>query len=252
MTRELILKRYERGMKPAEIAAVDNLTLAHVEEVISSSDVQPVERKRLEANNALITDDELKRRLEAGETRYAIEKDFNLTTGSLMNRVNRILAEQDGQDEPKVRGRKPKVTDAHLIEYVKSGKTCMEIARIMKTSHSNLKKRLVRLEIFEQAEANKQAQAELAAQEVAVTTECDGFAENFTIAALMKEEEQMTTPIAEVKQETQARDVRNDKWVHFVANQIENAKVKTKFDVVDRDGKLVKQTEVRFVIEEVL
>jgi len=252
MTRELILKRYERGMKPAEIAAVDNLTLAHVEEVISSSDVQPVERKRLEANNALITDDELKRRLEAGETRYAIEKDFNLTTGSLMNRVNRILAEQDGQDEPKVRGRKPKVTDAHLIEYVESGKTCMEIARIMKTSHSNLKKRLVRLEIFEQAEANKQAQSELAAQETAVTTECDGFAENFTIAALMKEEEEMTEAIAEVKQETQARDVRNDKWVHFVANQIEHAKVKTKFDVVQEGKKFIKRTEVRFVIEEVL
>ncbi len=29
-----------------------------------------------------------------------------------------------------------------------------------------------------------------------------------------------------------------------------NARIKTKFDVVEQDGKLIKQTEVRFVIEE--
>lgn len=258
MTRELILKRYERGMKPAEIAAVDDLTLAHVEEVISSSGVQPVKRKKEEESSvqpkkkSIVSDDEIKRRLLAGESQADIEEDFGFIRGRLYKRVKRIKQENNIPIEPTTRGRSPKVTDQHLIDCVKAGMTCTDLARVMKSSHSNVKKRLVRLEIFEQAEANKVAQAELAAQEVAVTTESDGFAENYTIAHMTKEEADMTEAIAEVKQETEERDVRNDKWVHFVANQIEHAKVKTKFDVVQEGKKFIKRTEVRFVIEEVL
>jgi len=137
---------------------------------------------------------------------------------------------------------------------LEAGYNLPSIAKIMNIKYQTLARKVNKQPELKQKskEVSRQPQPTLAAQETAVTTECDGFAENFTIAALMKEEEEMTTPIAEVKQETQARDVRNDKWVHFVANQIEHAKVKTKFDVVDRGGKLVKQTEVRFVIEEVL
>lgn len=252
MTREIILKRYERGMKPAAIAALDGLELAHVEKIIAASDVKPIKREKNVSNGqpkvqSVISNEEIKRRLLEGETQADIENDFGFAQGGLHKRVKRIKQENGIAIEPVKTGRTPKVTDDHLIEYVNSGKTCMEIARIMKTSHSNLKKRLVRLEIFEQAEANKQAQAELAAQETAVTTECDGFAENYTIAALMKEEEQMTEAIAEVKQ-----DVPGDKWVHFVASQIDNARVKTKFDVVQQGKKFIKRTEVRFVIEEEL
>lgn len=137
---------------------------------------------------------------------------------------------------------------------LEAGYNLPSIAKIMNIKYQTLARKVNKQPELKQKskEVSRQPQPTLAAQETAVTTECDGFAENFTIAALMKEEEEMTEAIAEVKQETEERDVRNDKWVHFVANQIEHAKVKTKFDVVDRDGKLVKQTEVRFVIEEEL
>lgn len=99
MTRELILKRYERGMKPAEIAAVDDLTLAHVEEVISSSGVQPVERKQgMNAQAGTITDEALTARLKAGESRYAIERSLDMTPGTLRSRAKRIERDMNRAD----------------------------------------------------------------------------------------------------------------------------------------------------------
>lgn len=240
MTREIILKRYERGMKPAEIAACENLELSHVEEVISSSDVQPVKREQ-EKRTKLLTDDEIVSRLRDGETRHTIEKDFDLTPGTLSSRVKRIKRDMDNNKSPVKQGRKPRVTDEMLAQMVREGKTRQELRTELKTTYVALDKRLDTLGlkvVFETA------------QEVAVTTESDGFAKNYTIAHMTKEEEQMTEAIAEAKQEE--RNEPNDKWVHFVANQIENARVKTKFDVVQEGKKFIKRTEVRFVIEEVL
>lgn len=331
MTRELILKRYERGMKPAEIAAVDNLTLAHVEEVISSSGVQPVQRKQGKDSQAgTITDEELLRRIKDGNTRYAIERDLNMTPGTLISRFKRASKQID---ESKLRAEEERKNQA-IANWAREGKTLSEIRQLAKTNYRTVKQILEShglyqevvnnsqpepagkepsqktLEIEQRREQlityakegltrqqiatklkisasyagalarelglklskpkvaskskkkvieNKQAsedanvdQPTLAAQETAVTLEDDGFVGDYTIEALMKEEEQMTEAIAEVKQETEERNEPNDKWVHFIVSQIAAAKVKTKFDVVDRGGKLVKQTEVRFVIEEVL
>lgn len=329
MTRDLILKRYERGMKPAEIATVDNLTLAHVEEVISSSGVQPVKRKQeKDAQAGTITDEELLRRIKDGNTRYAIERDLNMTPGTLISRFKRVSKQID---ESELRAEEERKNQA-MANWAREGKTLIEIRQLAKTNYRMVKQVLESyglyqevvnnsqpepsekepsqktLEIEQRSERlmvyakegltrqqiatelgisasyvgklarelgvglskskaankskkkvieNKKAskvtdvdQPTLAAREVAVTTESDGFAENYTIANMTKEEADMTEAIAEVKQE--ARNEPNDKWVHFVANQIEHAKVKTKFDVVQEGQKFIKRTEVRFVIEEEL
>lgn len=165
----------------------------------------------------------------------------------------------ENPEKYRVKGRIP--IDLKRVEtLLNEGMTLPQIAKELNVKYGTLTLRLkgetelkeLATKVRKETSRVRMEEMKAAKKEVAVTTECDGFAENYTIAALMKEEEEMTETIAEVKQETQARDVRNDKWVHFVANQIEHAKVKTKFDVVDRDGKLVKQTEVRFVIEEEL
>ena len=165
----------------------------------------------------------------------------------------------ENPEKYRVKGRIP-IDLKRVKKLLEDGLTLPQIAKELNVKYGTLTLRLkgetelkeLATKVRKETSRVRMEEMKAAKKETAVTTECDGFAENFTIAALMKEEEQMTTPIAEVKQETQARDVRNDKWVHFVANQIEHARVKTKFDVVDRGGKLVKQTEVRFVIEEVL
>lgn len=255
MTRDIILKRYERGMKPAQIAASEDLELDFVKEVIASSDVSPVKRGRKENQGLLITDDEIIRRLQEGETRYAIEQDFDLTTGTLASRVKRILRDlEEGRQEAKpspqpkkerALGPQPKVPDERIIELYHEGLTIYGIKKAVGSSHSNIKKRLVRLGLINK-EGNQLVapDASLAAQETAVTLEGEGFSERYTIAQLSKEELDMTDAIAE------ARNTAKDKWVHYVAHQIDNARIKTKFDVVEQDGKLIKQTEVRFVIEE--
>lgn len=84
--------------------------------------------------------------------------------------------------------------------------------------------------------SRRMTEVRAAKQEVAVTTEAEGFSERYTIAQLSKEELEMTEAIAE------ARNTTKDKWVHYVAHQIDNARIKTKFDVVEQDGKLIKQT----------
>lgn len=243
MTRELILKRYERGMTVEQIAAADNLTLDSVQAIVDASDVTPIKRNVNHRKSVLITDDEIMRRLRDGETRHVIEKDFDLTPGTLSSRVKRIKRDMENNKPPVKQGRRPRVTDEMLAQMVREGKTRQELRTELKTTYVALDKRLDALGLKEAFEG---------AQEVAVTTESDGFAENYTIARMTKEEADMTEAIAEVKQETEERDVRNDKWVHFVANQIEHAKVKTKFDVVQEGKKFIKRTEVRFVIEEVL
>ncbi|WP_294742098.1 hypothetical protein [uncultured Exiguobacterium sp.] len=196
MTPELILKRYERGMTAEQIATLDNLSLAHVEEVISSSGVHPVERPEP----------------------LPVKKQF---------------------------GPAPHVPDEKLISLYHEGLTIYGITRVIHSSHSNVKRRLVRLGLIDQDGTQLVApDASLAARETAVTLEGEGFSERYTIAQLSKEELDMTEAIAE------ARNTAKDKWVHYVAHQIDNARIKTKFDVVEQDGKLIKQTEVRFVIEE--
>lgn len=173
--------------------------------------------------------------------------------------VERTVEKPNIVKKRRTKGRVP--IDLKQVEaLLKEGLTVPRIAEEIDVKYSTLTLRLqekpelkeLATSVRKETSRKRMAEMQAAKKETAVTTECDGFAENFTIAALMKEEEQMTTPIAEVKQETQARDVRNDKWVHFVANQIEHAKVKTKFDVVQEGKKFIKRTEVRFVIEEEL
>ncbi|WP_026830809.1 hypothetical protein [Exiguobacterium antarcticum] len=241
MTRELILKRYERGMTVEQIAAADNLTLDSVQAIVDASNVTPIKRDVNHRKSVLITDDEIMRRLRDGETRHVIEKDFDLTPGTLSGRVKRIKQDMKNNKPPVKRGRRPRVTDEMLVQMVREGKTRQELRTELKTTYVALDKRLDALGLKEVFETS---------QEVAVTTESDGFADNYTIAHMTKEEEQMTEAIAEVKQEE--RNEPNDKWVHFVANQIEHAKVKTKFDVVQEGKKFIERTEVRFVIEEEL
>ena len=454
--RELILKRYQRGMTAEQIAALDDLTLEYVEEVISSSGIQPINRKKVTQKNVAqtISDEELTKRIESGETRYSIERSLEVETGTLSSRYKRLSklvatrkSEEKKRQESEMRAKQREQRNQTVIQYanegmtfeqiveklglhrnttrkivqklglklnkpekkvpilptkkqkqmdernqriidcakkgmtfkeivteldlnvhtarstvqklgltlnkgenplkgrsvagvsgqefyalakamLEEGKTLKEIGEVAKVTSKTAtdrikankelhqifinrkvtqpraKRKQIDLELvekllnegrslrqiaketgigsyllrarvkenpkldqlakenetvirkkngFSSQQSNKKVdQSTLAAQEIAVTTECDGFAENYTIAALMKEEEQMTEAIAEVKQETEERDVRNDKWVHFVANQIEHAKVKTKFDVVQEGQKYIKRTEVRFVIEEVL
>ncbi|KTR27922.1 hypothetical protein RSA11_04485 [Exiguobacterium indicum] len=201
MTPELILKRYERGMTAEQIATLDNLSLAHVEEVISSSGVQPTGR-----NKAV-------KKIEPAVTRR--------------------------------RGRQPSVSDEDVVAWFRQGLTIGQIRLKAKTSYSGIKNRLIRMKLID-TDGNpvEPSEADLAAREVAATTEAEGFSERYTIAQLSKEELDMTDAIAE------ARNTAKDKWVHYVAHQIDKARIKTKFDVVEQDGKLIKQTEVRFVIEE--
>lgn len=214
MTSEIITKQFKRGMTVEQIALLHGIEVEQVKEVVKGLEVE-----------------------------RTVEKPTDL----------HIVKKR------RVKGRIP-IDLKRVEELLKDGLTIPQIAKEIDVKYSTLTLRLkeepelkeLATKVRKETSRVRMEEMKAAKKEVAVTTECDGFAENYTIAALMKEEEQMTTPIAEVKQETQARDVRNDKWVHFVANQIEHAKVKTKFDVVDRDGKLVKQTEVRFVIEEVL
>ncbi len=106
-----------------------------------------------------------------------------------------------------------------------------------------------------------------AAQETAVTTESDGFETNYTIAALVKEEPQMTEAIAEVKKDApeaaqapvettegvstwelleEAQRKENAKWIHFIASQMQNAVITSSLDVEDRNGQLVKVEKVTF------
>ena len=235
MTPELILKRYERGMTAEQIAATDNLTVASVQAIIDASNVTPIKRNNTERKTVLITDDEIIRRLADGETRHSIEKDFDLTPGTLSSRVKRIKRDQAANKAPVKQGRKPRVTDEMLAEMVKEGKTKQELRVALKTTYDALDKRLASLGLTDVFEST---------QEVAATTEVEGFSERYTIAQLSKEELDMTDAIAE------SRNTSKDKWVHYVAHQIDNARIKTKFDVVEQDGKLIKQTEVRFVIEE--
>ncbi len=123
MTPELVLKRYERGMTAEQIAATDNLTVSSVQAIINASNVTPIKRNNTERKTVLITDDEIIRRLADGETRHAIEKDFDLTPGTLSSRVKRIKRDQAANKAPVKQGRKPRVTDEMLAEMVKEGKT---------------------------------------------------------------------------------------------------------------------------------
>lgn len=174
---------------------------------------------------------------------------MGVSDGTIYSRINNdetLKAKSLANGGGKRNGRKPNMPNEEVTAYFEQGWSIAQIASKSGTSHSNIKKRLERMGLLETN------QPTLAAQETAVTLEDDGFVGDYTIEALMKEEEEMTEAIAEVKQETEERNEPNDKWVHFIVSQIAAAKVKAKFDVVDRDGKLVKQTEVRFVIEEVL
>lgn len=156
MTRDIILKRYERGMTAEQIATLDNLSLAHVEEVISSSGVQPTDRTK----------------------------------------------PQKGTSRRK--GRQPSVPDEKVVAWFKEGLTIGQIKSKANTSYSGIKNRLIRLKLID-ANGNpiEVSEVDLAKQEVAVTTEADGFEENYTIAALVKEEPEMTEAIAEVKKDAQ-------------------------------------------------
>lgn len=147
MTRDIILKRYERGMKPAQIAASDCLPLDFVKEIIATSDVRPIKRCK-QRKSVLITDDEIARRLQDGETRYAIEQDFDLTPGTLSSRVNRIKRDlEKGPLVPVKSGRKLKYSDEVVIRWVEEGKTLSEIRGLLNTTYKATEKRLAGLGI---------------------------------------------------------------------------------------------------------
>lgn len=115
--------------------------------------------------------------------------------------------------------------------------------------------------------SRRMAEMRATKQEVAVTTEADGFESNYTIAALVKEEPEMTEAIAEVKKDAQeavpapvettegvstwelleeAQRKENAKWIHFIASQMQNAVITSTLDVEDRNGQLVKVEKVTF------
>lgn len=147
MTRDIILKRYERGMKPEQIAASDGLQIDFVKSIIATSDVRPVKRCR-QKKSVLITDDEIARRLQDGETRYAIEQDFDLTPGTLASRANRILRDlEKGPLVPTKSGRKPKYSDEEVKGWVDEGKTLAEIRKLLNANYKAVEKRLARLGI---------------------------------------------------------------------------------------------------------
>lgn len=117
------------------------------------------------------------------------------------------------------------------------------------------------------AKSHNMSEMQAAKQETAVTTEAEGFETNYTIAALVKEESQMTETIAEVKKDAQeavqapnettegvstwelleeAQRKENAKWIHFIASQMQNAVITSTLDVEDRNGQLVKVEKVTF------
>ena len=214
MTSEIITKQFKRGMTVEQIALLHGIEVEQIKEIVKGVEVE--------------------RTVEKPTDLHIVKK--RRTKGRIPIDLKRVEA------------------------LLKDGLTVPQIAEEIDVKYSTLTLRLqekpelkeLATSVRKETSRKRMVEMRAAKKETAVTTEDDGFEGAYTIEALMKEEEDMTEAIAEVKQETEERDVRNDKWVHFVANQIENAKVKTKFDVVDRGGKLVKQTEVRFVIEEVL
>lgn len=224
MTRDIILKRYERGMTAEQISTLDNLSLAHVEEVISSSGVQPTERNKP------------------------------------VKKIEPVVTRR--------KGRQPSVPDEKVVAWFKEGLTIGQIKSKANISYSGIKNRLMRLKLID-ANGNpiEVSEVDLAKQEVAVTTEADGFESNYTIAALVKEEPEMTEAIAEVKKDAQeaapapvettegvstwelleeAQRKENAKWIHFIASQMQNAVITSTLDVEDRNGQLVKVEKVTF------
>lgn len=155
MTRDIILKRYERGMKPAQIAASDGIPLDFVKEIIATSDVRPIKRCK-QRKSVLITDDEIARRLQDGETRYAIEQDFDLTPGTLASRANRILRDlADGPLKPTKPGRKLKHSDEEVKGWVDEGKTLAEIRKLLNTTYKATEERLAGLGIQMEREGTR-------------------------------------------------------------------------------------------------
>lgn len=155
--------------------------------------------------------------------------------------------------ERKIAGDRPKpgkgvpvdIDFKQVEQLVDEGFNLPAIAKKLDVKYATLVHQInKRPELKKRASEAKRKTPSPAARETAVTLEGEGFSERYTIAQLSKEELDMTDAIAE------ARNTAKDKWVHYVAHQIDNARIKTKFDVVEQDGKLIKQTEVRFVIEE--
>ncbi|WP_214807549.1 hypothetical protein [Exiguobacterium sp. s102] len=218
MTSEIITKQFKRGMTVEQIATLHGIEVQQVKHLVKGLKVERV----VETPNVV----------DGRTVKQCVEID--------LERVQALL--EQGLTTPKI-AKELGVKYPTLLSRLKKHKNLEVMATENRKANSQKK-------VTDLHEAK--AESSLAAQEVAVTTESDGFSENYTIAHLAKEEADMTEAIAEVKQETEERDVRNDKWVHFVANQIEHAKVKTKFDVVQEGKKFIKRTEVRFVIEEVL
>ncbi|WP_393965786.1 hypothetical protein [Exiguobacterium sp. S22-S28] len=173
--------------------------------------------------------------------------------------VKGVEVERTVEKPTGVKGRIP-IDLKRVKRLLEDGLTLPQIAKELDVKYSTLTLRLrgetelkeLAAKVRKETSRVRMEEMKAAKKEVAVTTESDGFAENYTIAHMTKEEADMTEVIAEVKQETEERNEPNDKWVHFVANQIDNARVKTKFDVVQEGKKFIKRTEVRFVIEEVL
>ena len=216
MTSEIITKQFKRGMTVEQIATLHGIEVQQVKHLVKGLKVERV----IEIPN-VVGGRTVKQRVEIDLAHVKTLLEKGLTTPK--------IAKELGIKYPT------------LLSRLKKHKNLEAMATENRKADSQKKSIVPRTESLEES---------LAAQEVAVTTESDGFAENYTIAHMTKEEADMTEAIAEVKQE--ARNEPNDKWVHFVANQIDNARVKTKFDVVQEGKKLVKRTEVRFVIEEEL
>lgn len=214
MTSEIITKQFKRGMTVEQIALLHGIEVEQVKEVVKGLEVE-----------------------------RTVEKPTDL----------HIVKKR------RVKGRIP-IDLKRVEELLKDGLTIPQIAKEIDVKYSTLTLRLkeepelkeLATKVRKETSRVRMEEMQAAKKETAVALEDDGFVGDYTIEALMKEEEDMTDAIAEVKQETEERNEPNDKWVHFIVSQIAAAKVKAKFDVVDRDGKLVKQTEVRFVIEEEL
>lgn len=203
-----------------------------------------------------MTSEIITKQFKRGMTVEQIATLHSISTAHVEGIVEGLVVEREIKGDKPKRGKGvPVDIDFKQVEQlVDEGFNLPAIAKKLDVKYSTLVHQInKRPELKKRAgEAKRKTPSLTASQEVAVTTESDGFAENYTIAHMTKEEVDMTEAIAEVKQETEERNEPNDKWVHFVANQIENARVKTKFDVVQEGKKFIKRTEVRFVIEEVL
>lgn len=229
MTPDIITKQFKRGMTVEQIATLHGLDVKQVE--VITKDVS-VERE--------VTAPMSERIASTRRTKPRIPIDFEL--------VERLLREGVTL---------PKVAEEIGVKYVTLR------ARI----YDDEKLKGLALKASNKEKSRRMSEMRAAKQEVAVTTEVDGFSERYTVEQLSKEEPKMTEAIAEVKKDVQeavpapvettegvstwelleeAQRKENAKWIHFIASQMQNAVITSTLDVEDRNGQLVKVEKVTF------